>query len=105
MVKKLLKPFMKKNCKKQVNQTLENKLEIKWKGLDNLFNSWVDKKDIVKWIYKKWVNTWPYETFGGNINVKVDLSNYRAKADLKNATGFDTSKLVLKWNLANLKVE
>ena len=26
----------------------------------------------------------PYEPFGGDINVKVDLSNYAAKTDIKN---------------------
>ena len=41
----------------------------------------------------------------GDINVKVDLSNYATKADLKNATGIDTSKLALKSNLATLKAE
>ena len=45
----------------------------------------------------------PYEPFGGDINVNVDLSNYETKADLKNATGIDTSKLALKSNLASLK--
>ena len=34
----------------------------------------------------------PYEPFGGDINVKADLSNYATKADLKNVTGIDTSK-------------
>ena len=38
----------------------------------------------------------PYEPFGGDINVKVDLSNYVIKANLKNATGTNTSKLGLK---------
>ena len=33
----------------------------------------------------------PYKPFGGDINVKVDLSNYATKAGLKNATGVDTS--------------
>ena len=42
----------------------------------------------------------PYEPFGGNINVKVDLSNYATKADFKNAARIDTSKLALKPNLA-----
>ena len=28
----------------------------------------------------------PYEPFGGDINIKVDLSNYATKAELKNAT-------------------
>ena len=47
----------------------------------------------------------PYEPFGGDINVNVDLSNYATKADLKNATRIDTSKLALKSNLANLKAK
>ena len=37
-----------------------------------------------------------FETFGGDINVKVDLSNYATKADLKNATGIDTSTKILQ---------
>ena len=45
----------------------------------------------------------PYKPFGGDINVKIDLSNYAAKSDLKNATGINTSKL--KLNLASLKAE
>ena len=47
----------------------------------------------------------PYEPFGGDINVKVDLSNYATKSDLKNATGIDTSKLASKSDLVNLKTE
>ena len=47
----------------------------------------------------------PYKNFRGNINVKVDLSNYAAKSDLKNATGVDTSKLAEKFDLASLKAE
>ena len=42
----------------------------------------------------------PYEPFGGDINVKVDLSNYATKTDLKNF-----SQAELKSNLANLKTE
>ena len=45
----------------------------------------------------------PYEPFGGDINVKVDLSNYATKADLKNATGVDTSKFAKKVDVAGLK--
>ena len=44
----------------------------------------------------------PYEPFGGDINVKVDLSNYSTKTDLKNV---DVSSLPLKSNLASLKTE
>ena len=47
----------------------------------------------------------PYELFGADINVKVDLSNYATKADLKDATGIDTSNFALKSNLASLKTE
>ena len=47
----------------------------------------------------------PFEPFGGDINVKVDLSNYATKANLKNATEIDSSKLALKSNLANLKAK
>ena len=47
----------------------------------------------------------PYEPFGGDINVKVDLSNYATKADIKNISRVDTSRFALKTNLANLKTE
>ena len=47
----------------------------------------------------------PFRSFGGNINVKVDLSNYATKTDLKNVTHVDTSSFALKTNLASLKTE
>ena len=47
----------------------------------------------------------PYEPFGGDISVKVDLSNYATKTNLKNATGTDTCKLAAKSDLASLKAE
>ena len=47
----------------------------------------------------------PYEPFGGNINVKDDLSNYATKDDIKNITHVDTSSFALKTNVANLKSE
>ena len=46
-----------------------------------------------------------YEPFGGEINVKVDLSNYATKTDIKNITHIDTSSFALKTNLASLKTE
>ena len=39
------------------------------------------------------------------MNVKVDLSNYATKTDLKNVTHVDTSGFALKTNLASLKPE
>ena len=47
----------------------------------------------------------PYEPFGGDINVKVDLSNYATKTDIKNISHVDTSSFALKTNLASLKTE
>ena len=47
----------------------------------------------------------PFRSFGGNINIKVDLSNYATKTDLKNVTHVDTSSFALKANLASLKIE
>ena len=47
----------------------------------------------------------PFRSFGRNINVKVDLSNYATKTDIKNISHVDTSSFALKTNLANLKTE
>ena len=47
----------------------------------------------------------PYEPFSGDINVRVDLSNYATKDRIKNITHVDTSSFALKTNLANLKSE
>ena len=47
----------------------------------------------------------PYKPFGGDINVKVDLSNHATKSYSKNATGTDTSKLASKFDLVSLKAE
>ena len=40
----------------------------------------------------------PYEPFDGNINVRVDLSSYATKDDIKNITNVDTSNFALKTN-------
>ena len=53
MVKKLSEHFMKKNYTNQHEFRIEkifkkkgDKLYIKWKGYNNSFNTWIDKKDI-----------------------------------------------------------
>ena len=86
--------------------------KVKWKGYDNSFNSWVDKKNLV-WFY--WLQFYcikmsqyfpkPYEPFGGDTNIKVDLSNYATKTDIKNISHVDTSSFALKTNVASLKTE
>ena len=45
----------------------------------------------------------PFRSFGGNFNVKADLSNYATKTDLKNVTQVNTSCFALKTNLAGIK--
>ena len=47
----------------------------------------------------------PYEPFRRDINLKVDLSNYATKTDLKNISHVDVSSFAVKSNLANLKTE
>ena len=43
--------------------------------------------------------------FGDSIKVKIDLSNYATKTNIKNISHVDTSSFTLKSNLANLKTE
>ena len=47
----------------------------------------------------------PYELFGGDINIKFDLSNYATKTDIENISHVDTLSFALKSNLASLKTE
>ena len=46
-----------------------------------------------------------FRSFGENIKIKVDFSNYATKTDLNNVTHVDTSSFALKTNLANLKTK
>ena len=52
-----------------------DKLQVKWTEYDNLFNSWIDKKDMVQ------MNECFPETKSSKKNVKneLDLSNYAKK--------------------------
>ena len=46
-----------------------------------------------------------FRSFRRNINVKVDISNYATKTDLRNVKHVDTSSFALKTNLASLKTK
>ena len=46
-----------------------------------------------------------FKRFGRNINVKVDLSNYATKTDIRNISHVDASSFALKINWANLKTK
>ena len=64
-----------------------DKSYVKWKGYNNSFNTWMDKKDIVKMS-----EYFPKpKSLGENVRVELDLSNYGTRADLKSATGVDKS--------------
>ena len=43
-----------------------------------------------------------YKRFDGGISVKVDLSSYATKTDLKNVSHVDVRSFALKSNLATL---
>ena len=57
-MKRSLAVFTRKNCKRLKNQkefriekVIKRKgdeLYVKWMGYDNHFNSWIDKKDLIK---------------------------------------------------------
>ena len=46
-----------------------------------------------------------FRSFGRYIKVKVDLSKYATKTDIKNISHVDTSSFALKTNMANLKTK
>ena len=46
-----------------------------------------------------------YSSFGRNIKVELDLSNYATQTDLKNVTHVDVGSFASKTNLANFKTE
>ena len=43
------------------------------------------------------------KSLGENVKIKLDLSNYPTKTDLKNATGVETSEIAKKTDLPHLK--
>ena len=45
----------------------------------------------------------PYKSSSNNIKVKLDLTNYATKTDLKNITHVDVNSFASKTNLAALK--
>ena len=86
---------------KKVIKRKGNKLYVKWKGCNNSFNSWIDKKIS----YKMCQYFPPYRSSGRRVKVELDLSSYATKTDLKNVTHVDVSSFASKTNLASLKTE
>ena len=109
MENKLLAVFMKNNCKKLIKKNLElkkilktkgNKSYVKWKEYNNLFNSWIDKKDLIKR-----VSTFHHIEVLEQLCKFLDLSSYATKADLKNVTHVDVRSVALKIYPSNIKTE
>ena len=78
-----------------------DKKYVKWKGFENSFNIWIDKKDTVQ--VSEYFPT--PKSLGGKVKVELDLPNYATKADLKNAPGVDITKSSKKVDMASLKLE
>ena len=47
----------------------------------------------------------PYRSYSNNVKIKLDLTNYATKKNLKNVTHVDVSSFASKTNLAVLKTE
>ena len=58
-----------------------------------------------KRVYYKMSYYPPYKSSSSNIKVKLDLTNYSTKTDLKNITHVDVSSFASKTNLVALKTE
>ena len=58
-----------------------------------------------KRVYYKMSYYPPYKSSSSNVKVKLDLTNYTTKMDLKNITHVDVSSFASKTNLAALKTE
>ena len=99
--KELQKTNQKEFRIEKVIKSKGNKLYVKWKGYNNSFNSWMDKKRF----YKISQYFPPYKNHGRDIKVELDLNNYVTKTDLKNVTHVDVSSFASKTNIASLKTE
>ena len=60
---------------------------------------------LIKRCYVKMSQYFPklFRSFGGNINVKVDLSDYATKTDLRDVTHVDTSRFCTKNKFSEIK--
>ena len=61
--------------------------------------------DNYKGVYYKMSYYPPYKSFSSNVKVKLDLTNYATKTDLKIITHVDVISFASKTNLAALKTE
>ena len=114
MVKKLLEHFMKENCKRLIKKNSEQKMYLRKKvvsymsdGKVMIIHLIVGLRKKIQCNYKKMGQYFlkKYNPFSGDINVKVDLSNYATKTVIKNISHVNTSSFALKTDVTNLKTE
>ena len=84
----------------KVTEKKGDKLYVEWRRYNNLFNSWIDKKDKLK-ISEYFPKP---KSLGANVKFELDLSNYAQKPDLKNATGADTSSFPKKHWFSKVEI-
>ena len=76
---------MKRNCKKLVKKNSEQKKFLKEKVISCMSNGKDTTIHLIVGLIKKTLCKMsqyfskPFRSFGGNINVKIDLSNYATK--------------------------
>ena len=72
------KTYQKEFRIEKVIKRKDDELFVKWKGYNNFFNSWIDKKKVEMSEY------FPKpHSLGVNVKVELYLSNYATKTDLK----------------------
>ena len=75
-----------------------DKLHVKWKGYDNSFNSWIDKKDSINgWIFSE------TKFFRRKCKSWIRFVRLCNKNRFKKCNRVDTSSFTKRIDLANLK--
>ena len=92
--KELQKTSQKEFRIEKVLKRKRDKLYVKWN--ERIIIVGIIIALIIGLIKKTFYFPKPFINFGGNINVKVDLSNYATNTSLKNGTHVDTSSFALK---------
>ena len=98
---------MKKNSKRLIKKNLELKKYLKEKAINYMPNG----KNIIIHLIVGLIKMNQYfpkpfnPHFGDSIKIKIDLSNYATKTDIKKISHVDTSSFALKTNLSSLKTE
>ena len=87
----------------KINDTVLYTYNLKDLNGEEIIGSFYDRE--LQKVYSKMSYYPPYKSSSNNIKVKLDLTNYATKTDLKNITHVDVSSFASKTNLAALKTE